>query len=213
MASSGPTLAHLQARLSNLLPRATKIAHIGYRACTPKYSTDRDLLTGEGSKLYGGRWNPPGIPVVYISLSPETAMAETLAQNRYYGIPIEDAMPRVFVAIEARLNRVLDLRVGRNRQSIGVSQTRILTVDWRKELQEGRQPFTQLIGRAACEVGWEGSSSSRPSMQMDLISWPFRKTCNLKAYCKCIMHNCMRLCFTLCVRKATIHSRPDLSIG
>jgi RES domain-containing protein len=129
---------------------------VAYRSSTPKYATEQDLLTGEGSRRFGGRWNPVGIAMVYASLIPETAMAETLAHHRYYGIPIEDAMPRVFVAIEARLRFVLDLREGAVRQRLQVSMERILAVDWRGEIREGRQPVTQLIGQAAWESGWEG---------------------------------------------------------
>lgn len=83
-------------------------------------------------------------------------MAETLAHNRYYAIPIEDAMPRTFVAIEARLQTVLDLRLGVVRQRIQVSLERILTVDWRKEVRAGEESITQTIGRAAWEIGLEG---------------------------------------------------------
>jgi RES domain-containing protein len=83
-------------------------------------------------------------------------MAEALAHNRYYAIPIEEAMPRTFVAIETKLKAVIDFRVGSVRQRIQVSLGRILAVDWRKEVQSGRTPITQLIGQAACEIGLEG---------------------------------------------------------
>jgi RES domain-containing protein len=103
---------------------------LDYRSSTPKYATESDLLTGAGSKMHGGRWNPVGIAVMYNSLTPETAMAETLAQNRYFGIPIEESMPRVFVATLVKLQSVLDLRQGLVRQRLQVSQDRILAVDW-----------------------------------------------------------------------------------
>jgi len=94
--------------------------------------------------------------VVYASLTPETAMAETLAHNRYYGIAVEEAMPRTFVAIEAKLRTIVDFRLGSVRQRIQVSQDRILTVDWRKDVAAGREPITHLIGRAASDIGLEG---------------------------------------------------------
>jgi RES domain-containing protein len=127
-----------------------------YRSSTPKYAHEADLLTGQGSQRNGGRWNPVGVAAVYASLNPETAMAETLAHNRYYGIHIADAMPRTFVALAIKLHAVLDLRLGNIRQRIQASLDRFLTVDWRKEVRAGREPITQAIGRAASEVGWEG---------------------------------------------------------
>ena len=37
----------------------------------------REALTGEGARLYGGRWNPPGAAVVYASPSRALAVLET----------------------------------------------------------------------------------------------------------------------------------------
>jgi len=152
----GPTLKQLKDRLERLLSLATRFSGVAYRSSTPEYATEDDLLTGEGSKLHGGRWNPIGIAVIYASLTPETAMAETLAHNRYYGISIEDAMPRTFAAIAAKLHAVLDFRDGHVRRRLQVSQKRILAVDWRKDVRAGREPITQKIGQAAYEAGWEG---------------------------------------------------------
>jgi RES domain-containing protein len=129
MAPPGLALERLKARLMRLLPLAITFAGSAYRSSTPKYANELDLLTGEGSKRNGGRWNPVGIAAVYASLTPETAMAETLAHNRYYGIPAEDAMPRTFVALGVTLQAVLDFRLGLVRQRIQVSSDRILTVD------------------------------------------------------------------------------------
>lgn len=83
-------------------------------------------------------------------------MAEALAHNRYYGVPLAEAMPRTFVAIEIRLHSVLDVRAGLVRQRLRISLKRILTVDWRKEMSAGLEPLTQTIGRAAAATGLEG---------------------------------------------------------
>lgn len=151
-----PTLQQLQIRMARLAASAVSFEGVVYRSGTPKYATETDLLTGEGSRRHGGRWNPVGIAMVYAAFTPETAMAETLAHNRYYGIPIEDAMPRTFVAIEVKAQTLLDFRLGEVRRRLQVSEDRILTVDWRSQVRRGREPITQILGRAAHAGPWEG---------------------------------------------------------
>jgi RES domain-containing protein len=38
----------------------------------------RSAFTGEGARLYGGRWNSPGSPVVYVAQSQALAVLEVL---------------------------------------------------------------------------------------------------------------------------------------
>lgn len=127
-----------------------------FRSTTPKYATEKDLLSGAGSKKSGGRWNPVGYAVVYASLTPETAMLEALSMQRYFQLPLENAMPRTFVAIEALLTNVLDLRIGSVRHQLGVSRERMRSIDWRSEINQGREPITQTLTRAAMELKFEG---------------------------------------------------------
>jgi RES domain-containing protein len=145
----------LDLRLARLLGRATALRGTFYRSAAPKYATSSDLVSGAGSRQHGGRWNPVGVAAVYGSLSPETALAETLAHSRYYSLPVHVTMPRTFVAIEFTLGAVLDLTVGRNRQALAVSQKRLLECDWRAERQRGAIPITQRIGGAAVDADFE----------------------------------------------------------
>ena len=45
-----------------------------YRALNPVYA--REPLSGRGAELYGGRFNPKGMPALYASLSVMTALRE-----------------------------------------------------------------------------------------------------------------------------------------
>ena len=56
------------------------------------------VLTGEGARLNGGRWNPSGTPLIYTSTTPELALLETLVHLD--GTPIRDLPPFVRISIE-----------------------------------------------------------------------------------------------------------------
>src|SRR5262249_11972546 len=72
-----------------------------YRATSPQYANSKDLVSGMGAKKFGGRWNPPGeFTAVYGAVDPETAFAESLAQQRHYGLPVHLVLPMVVAAID-----------------------------------------------------------------------------------------------------------------
>lgn len=130
---------------------------IVYRSVEPGYANSGDLLSGEGSRRNGGRWNPKGsFPTVYGSLDLETALAEALAHARYYGLSDAYILPRMFVAMRVSLRRVLDLRDAAVRRRLCLGLRRIRTVDWRRIQNVGREAVTQALGRAAHEAGIEG---------------------------------------------------------
>ena len=146
----------LDERISRLAAQAKQLSGMVYRSAVPQYANTADLVTGEGSWLVGGRWNPAGVAAVYGSFTPQTAMEETLAHSRYYELPVHAAMPRTFVAIAFHLVSVLDLTDGAVRRSLPVSKKRLLECDWRAGVQAGKTPLTQQIGRAVHRAGLEG---------------------------------------------------------
>ncbi|RZJ57037.1 MAG: RES domain-containing protein [Hymenobacter sp.] len=66
-----------------------------YRIQTQRFAST--ALSGEGARLYGGRWNPEGIPLVYTSASPELALLEVLVHLD--GTPFSDLPPYVLITI------------------------------------------------------------------------------------------------------------------
>ena len=125
-----------------------------FRFQTVDYPAPKDVLSGEGAQWCGGRWNPPGLATLYGSTTDATALQECKANDRYYGV--ETKSPRLLVAIEARLTRVLDLTSPANRLAMGVSLTELAAEDWRKLLAAGKESFTQAIGRATAAAGGSG---------------------------------------------------------
>lgn len=52
-----------------------------WRFVSPKHGDRRDAFSGEGARLFGGRWNSPGTPMVYSSSSLALAALETLVHT------------------------------------------------------------------------------------------------------------------------------------
>lgn len=128
-----------------------------FRFIAPMYSAADEMFAGEGPRHADGRWLAKGrIPATYTSLLPETALAEALASNRYYGFPDAKSAPLVFVTAEAKLRQVIDLRDGKNRQRLRIPESAILDTDWRKENRKGNEAITQAWGWAFHESGVEG---------------------------------------------------------
>lgn len=128
-----------------------------YRVSDPTYANTRDLLTGEGSRKFGGRWNALGsFPVVYLAQSIEGAIAETLGMAGHYGFNPAARLPLTLVAVEVILSAVLDLTDAQVRKRLGVTLSAMGQCDWRGENTAGREAITQALGRAAFANGLHG---------------------------------------------------------
>jgi RES domain-containing protein len=125
-----------------------------FRFQTVEFPSPQDVLSGLGAKQRGGRWNPPGLAALYGSTTDATALEESKANDRYAGIV--NRSPRLLVAVEARLARVLDFTSATVRRQLGVTLTELRAEDWRKLLESGRESFTQALGRVAFRAGASG---------------------------------------------------------
>ncbi len=78
-----------------------------------------DALSGEGARLYGGRWNPPGTAVVYASESRALAVLETFVH-----LAVEARAMKFLLYTITLPSRTRVQRQGSDRQprSIGSSQ-------------------------------------------------------------------------------------------
>ncbi len=118
------------------------------------FPAPEDVLSGAGAKWRGGHWNPPGVPTLYGSTTDTAALEEGKANDRYAGIVTR--CPRLLVAVEARLERVLDLGAALVRRRLGLKLVELLAGDWRKLTDAGQESLTQGMGRAVYVAGGSG---------------------------------------------------------
>lgn len=92
----------------------------------------RSAFSGEGARLYGGRWNPEGVPLVYTAASQSLALLEMLVQDQ----PLRAR----YVVIEARIPaRVAIHRVGIDRlppnwRDVGAREDlRVIGAEWARK--------------------------------------------------------------------------------
>jgi len=125
-----------------------------FRFQTVDFPTARDVLSGDGARKHGGRWNAPGIAAIYGSTTDTTALEECKANDRYYGVVTKS--PRLLVAIEAQLTRVLDLTDAEIRRGLELNLKELAAEDWRKLMAAAAESLTQVVGRAVADAGGSG---------------------------------------------------------
>ena len=153
---SDSEVADLARAIDDSTRSARPLTTTAYRTCSYGWATREDVLSGMGAAKTGGRWNPVGIPAVYTSLSPHTALAEFLESNRRSGFATHIISPTVLVSIELRLKRVLDLNEPEVQDLLKVSQGLMTSADWKRIQNAGEECVTQTIGRLAIRAGFNG---------------------------------------------------------
>jgi len=128
-----------------------------YRVTTLDYPNPKSILLGQGSFLYGGRWNAIGsFRAVYGSTDDTVAVAESRATADYAKAPWPFRTPRLLVAIELSLQGILDLTDVSIRKTLGLTIDGLKEEDWRKTQERGEESLTQAIGRAVFANRGEG---------------------------------------------------------
>jgi len=117
-----------------------------YRALNPVYA--REPLSGRGAELYGGRFNPKGMPALYTSLSVLTALREA---NQ-----VGSLQPTTLVSYEADIERVFDTRDEAALEALGMDAETIAAASWRDEMKASGEARTQNLARRLVSDGYHG---------------------------------------------------------
>jgi len=117
-----------------------------YRALNPIHA--RAPLSGRGAELYGGRFNPKGVPALYTSLSVLMALREA---NQ-----VGNLQPTMLVSYEAKIERVFDCRDAAALMAEGMDAAALADTGWREQMKKSGEARTQTFARGLIEAGYHG---------------------------------------------------------
>ncbi len=108
-----------------------------YRALNPVYA--REPLSGRGAELYGGRFNPKGMPALYTSVTVITALKEANQAG--------SLQPTTLVSYDADITPLFDTRDGALLHDHGIDAQTLGTATWRDDMNVFSEAPTQEMGR------------------------------------------------------------------
>lgn len=117
-----------------------------YRALNPLWAAKP--LSGEGAARFGGRFNTPGMPALYCSLDPLTALREA---NQ-----VGDLQPTTLVAFDAVIDRVFDGCSAEAAADFGRSLDDMGDPLWREAMLQNAEVPTQRFARELVSAGYAG---------------------------------------------------------
>jgi RES domain-containing protein len=118
-----------------------------FRAHDPRWSFSP--LSGEGARLRGGRFNPAGVPALYLALSTWTAIKEA---NQGFAHKIE---PCVLCSYEVDCADIADLRHSEERRRLHVTLADMACA-WFELSAKGLDPPSWAIARKLIASGLAG---------------------------------------------------------
>jgi RES domain-containing protein len=106
-------------------------------------------LSGEGAAIHGGRFNPRGVPALYLSLTIDGAVAEA---TQGFAAKLE---PLVICLYEVDCEDVLDLSTENGRAAVDVSPTDMAS-PWAFDRSNGTVPASWTLARRLITQGCAG---------------------------------------------------------
>ena len=138
-----------------------------YRAHNPQWSWTP--LSGEGARRHGGRFNRRGIPALYTSLAPVTAIREAGPLGR----PMQ---PLTLCAYEVDAEPVFDATDERERRLQGVNESDLACPSWEEEMLGGALPASQALADRLIAAGYAGMqvrsfAAGAGAGDLNLVMW------------------------------------------
>jgi len=122
-------------------------AGIVYRAHNPRWSLTP--LSGNGAARHGGRFNPIGMPALYTSFKPRTAILEASPLGRAL-------QPLTLVAYQVDAGPLFDARDANLLKKRGFQPNDLANADWEDRMLDGHEPVQHRFARAVQSVGYVG---------------------------------------------------------
>ena len=143
-----------------------------YRAHDPKWSFQP--LSGYGAAVHGARFNPKGMPALYLALTMETAIKE-LQQDLALRIS-----PCVLCCYDVNCADIADLRTDGSWGEHGVAHAD-LSCAWKSQILERREPASWQLARRLIARGFAGvlvpsfaAGATRSDQNLVLWDWSER---------------------------------------
>jgi len=139
----------------------------GFRAHDPKWAFSP--ISGEGAKAKGGRFNPVGVPALYLSLTLEGMFLE---MGHGFAHRFD---PLTICSYEVDVDDIVSLATKRARKAIAIDLADMACA-WALDLANGREPASWAIANRLIANGTAGilvpsfASGARPKMH-NLVVW------------------------------------------
>jgi len=117
----------------DLVDRVNELGPSGWTGTTYRHTAvGRDPLSGEGARMNGGRWNPPGRPTIYVARPEKTCMAELARSAERGGFPLRALLSRgrELHTIDVQALPVLDLTSADALDHVGLTLEDVQGDDW-----------------------------------------------------------------------------------
>jgi RES domain-containing protein len=143
-----------------------------YRAHDPKWAFSP--LSGDGARTHGGRFNPKGVPALYLALTIDGMIAE---MTHGFAHRLD---PLTICSYQVDVDDVVDLKDDDGREANGVALA-ALSCAWADDVADGRCPASWSIADRLIAQGSAGvlvpsfARGARPDMT-NLVLWKWGPT-------------------------------------